>query len=646
MNSRTSVLRRMTICVAASALASALILIGSGWPAANAGTEGTPAWRQAIAALAVPGQGCFTASFPALQWRSTTCSRVHPKVPQQFAGTKPNQENARGGAQQVGGCSDNSCDYAAQTAAPMTEADGSFPGVTCAASPCESGRFGNVGAVTPTVYSLQLNTNYNLPATTSCSTAAIPADCTGWQQFVYDSYLKEIQVEPALVGYDKPCAAPFNASDGAGNCYDENENTAPVPLLTPQQLKSDSVKFSGQVGLVGGTLTDTVTLTVSGTAYAATAPDSLVNLSGNWKDAQFGLYGDRGGAKANFVAGTDLQVSLATHSGTTAAPQCVAFNSTGESNNLFLQPAPTLGTVPSPTIESDQNSTQPTSPAACATGNGWGEIHLNTFGCASCSTHLSYNFQATGDFQLAAAPVPGGPPFNVQARLVPFAANPNLSVSQDIAAQVGSSQVAVCNAQPLRLEVNSQAVQLASGAQIALPGGGSVSRQGNVYVIRDGDGDTVQAEQDSYLGVSYLDTWAGLGRWPTTVSGLLANAANTASGVESESGAVLTAPFQFSDFYPQYGDSWRVTPAQDLLSACGTQFTSGDPTQNYEAGNLPSSEYQTAHAACVSAGVQVPALLDACTLDVAVLGTPAVNIYQTLPTNIIWGMIAGGLSGG
>jgi hypothetical protein len=633
----------MTIFVAVAAFAIASILIGSGSPAANAKTGSTPAaWRQSIAALAVPGQGCFTASYPALQWRSTACSKVHPKVPQQFARIKPSHENARGRSQQVGGCTDNSCDYAAQTAAPMTEADGTFPSVTCAASPCESGQFGGVGTPSSNVYSLQLNTNYNLPATASCSTAAIPADCTGWQQFVYDSYLQEIQIEPALIGYNNPCTFPFNASDGAGNCYDENENTATVPLLTPQQLMSDSVKFSGQAGLVAGTLTDTVTLIVSGIAYAATAPDSLVNLSGNWKDAQFGLYGDRGGAEANFIAGTDMKVSLATHSGTTAAPQCIGFNSTGESNNLFLQPAPALGTGPAPSIESDQNSTAPTSPAACASGDGWGEIHLNTFGCASCSTHLSYNFQATGDYQLANAPGPGGPAFDVQARLVPFAANPNLSVSQEIAAQVGSSQVALCNAQPLQLEVNKNPVQLASGARIALPGGGSVTRQGNVYVIRDGAGDSVQAAQDSYLGVSYLDTWAGLGRWPTTVSGLLANAASVANGVQSASGTVLTAPFQFSSFYKQYGDGWRVTPAQDmLLSACGTSFTSGDPTVNYEASSLPSSEYKTAHAACVSAGVQVPALLDACTLDVAVLGSEAVSVYQGLPTNLIWGQITG-----
>ena len=119
---------------------------------------------------------------------------------------------------------------------------------------------------------------------------------------------------------------------------------------------SDSVKFVGQVGLVNGTETDTVKMIVSGTSSAATAADNLVNLAGNWTDAQFGLYGDRGGGEANFIAGTDMKVNLITHNGTTTAPQCVPFNSTGESNNLFLQPAPTLGTSPSPAMESDQNS--------------------------------------------------------------------------------------------------------------------------------------------------------------------------------------------------------------------------------------------------------------------------------------------------
>jgi hypothetical protein len=39
--------------------------------------------------------------------------------------------------------------------------------------------------------------------------------------------------------------------------------------------------------------------------------------------------------------------------------------------------------------------------------------------------------------------------------------------------------------------------------------------------------------------------------------------------------------------------------------------------------------------------VRAPALLDACILDVAALGKEAVNVYRTLPTNVIWGKITG-----
>ncbi len=94
MKPRISVLRRMTTSVAALVLVSALVGFGS--PVANAAVKSTAAWQEAIAALPVPGQGCFTASFPAIQWQSTACSSVHPKVPQQFAGPGPTKrERAR-----------------------------------------------------------------------------------------------------------------------------------------------------------------------------------------------------------------------------------------------------------------------------------------------------------------------------------------------------------------------------------------------------------------------------------------------------------------------------------------------------------------------------------------------------------------------
>ena len=568
MNPVTSVLRRRTARVAALVLVSVLVCFGP--QVANAATENTSAWEQAIAALAVPAQGCFTASYPAIRWEPTSCSGVHPKVPQRFGGPTAGQQKVGEAAQQVAGCVGGNCnntDYAAQTAAPMTVAVGSFPSVTCASSPCESGPFANAGTSLPTTYSLQLNTNSNLPATSSCSTASVPSLCTGWQQFVYDSHLDQIQVEPALLDYGPSCTGTFNTTDFAGNCYDENANAATVPQFTPQELMSDSVELLGQVGLVSGTETDTVKLIWTGGSKAATAPDSLVDLNGNWTDAQFGIYGDRGGGQADFVAGTDLKVNVVTHSGTTAAPQCVSFNTTGESNNLYLQPAPALTTGPSPAIESDQNSNQPTSPAGCVTAHGIGDTHLETF------NNLLYDFQAQGDFELVTTGSAAGPTitkalapsifktgaevFAVQERQVSGAPSwPNAAVNRAVAARVGTSDVAVCTS-PTRLEIDGSAVNLPNGHEQALPDSASVSLNDGVYLVRDGDGNYVQATVQPG-STPHVDVKVGLGKWPEPVQGLLANAGNSDNAIESRTGTVLTAPFAFNEMYGLYANSWLV----------------------------------------------------------------------------------------
>jgi len=379
---------------------------------------------------------------------------------------------------------------------------------------------------------------------------------------------------------------------------------------------------------------DTVVMTDGGTAVGNnTMPDNVLNLAGSWDGAEFNAFGDGGGTGADFSAGAALGVQLAVNLSAGAHPYCADTSYTAETNNLYLQPDPTVSSGPPPSMTFAETSS--TAVAACASGDGWGEIHLNTFG------NLAYNFQAAGDFELATAgpATPAGPPFSVQTRLVAFGPHPNLSVSRAVAAQVGPNQVAVCLAEPLRLEINRQPVQLASGTWLALPGGGTVSRQGNSYLIRDANGDSVQAAPDSYLGFSYLDVGVGLGRWPTTVRGLLANAGSDADAIESSDGTILTAPFQFGEFYQLYGNSWRVPAQQDLLSPCGTRVASGNPTENFEVNNLPPELEQRAHAICVRAGVKAPALLDACTLDVAVLGEEASAVYATLPANVIWGQI-------
>jgi hypothetical protein len=594
---------------------------------ASAPAKGIKQWQQAIAQLRMPGKGCFDAAYPAVQWQPARCvtppkTLFDPAPPPPPGGSPPPQN--------VGGAP-GATDYSAAVSGVLSSATGSFDSESSGVT--ETGPTGGNGAVAPNQYSLQLNAKPF--TTTACNGGG--SSCLGFEQFVYDSNSNDVYVQDWLNEYDAPCPSGWATEPLYGHTYcviNSPGGGSALTVAAPTAAQLASVTLTGNA-VSGGN--DSVVMTVGGTAVGHnTAPDSYLNLASEWNTVEFGVFGDGYGSQAAFSNGTDLKVRVTTHSGTTMAPSCVQESFTEETNNLNFAAKPAIATGPAPGILTEQNTGPGVTGDDCGNANGWGEIHLNTFGAAAGSTPLTYNFQASGDFELA-----DSPPFNVQTRLVPFSANPSLSVSRDVAAQVGRSQVAVCDADPLRLVVNRQAVQLANGQWRGLPGGGSVSRQGNAYLIRDGSGDTVQAAPDSYLGVPYLDVSVGLGRWPTPVSGLLANAGNNASAVESRSGTVLAAPFQFGEFYKLYGNSWRVTPEQDLLAACGTKFTSGTPAQNYEASNLPPKVYETAHAICVRAGVQVPAMLDACTLDVAVLGDGAAAVYRTLPTHVIWGKIVG-----
>jgi len=58
------------------------------------------------------------------------------------------------------------------------------------------------------------------------------------------------------------------------------------------------------------------------------------------------------------------------------------------------------------------------------------------------------------------------------------------------------------------------------------------------------------------------------------------------------------------------------------------------------ADNLDPKVAEAAKVTCERAGVKAPALLDACTVDVAVLGTKAATqIYLHLSPNLTWGKI-------
>ncbi len=349
--------------------------------------------------------------------------------------------------------------------------------------------------------------------------------------------------------------------------------------------------------------------------------------------------GDCCGSQANFSAGSSIQVRTTVHNGTTLAPTCVLEGFTGETNNLHLSTTAAIGSSPAPAIVSDQTYAPGT--GSCSTAHGIGDIHIATY------RNLLYDFQASGDFELATT----GPHFIVENRPISGAPSwPNADVNQAVATHIGSTDVAVCagpagtTRASARLFVNHHPVALGVGGQRNLSDGGDVTlgldQFGNeVYEIRGADGDSVRA-QVTPGAPNHLDVSVGLGRWPETVHGLLANAGTDPSALASRTGTVYHAPFSFNTFYGKYGASWRVPIKDSLLADCGLKVVTGTATNLMYASNLDPKIARAAQDVCVQAGVKVPALLDACTVDVAVLGNKdATEIYRDLPTNVVLGEI-------
>jgi hypothetical protein len=594
-------------------IAGVLTILGSA--TAAAGSTPRPltraSWGHAIKQLALPGRGCFTASYPAVSWRKTTCVTA-PNIPYRpFQPSPAVRPIRRVTAPEIVG---NGVDYSAQVSgAPMTSATGSFDSGTVVTS---------VGS-----FSLQLNSSFF--ASPTCSGALIPADCLGWQQFIYSSSFDEVFMQYWLIYYDTTC--PTGWHPYGSDCWENSTATT----LTGGPLTASNLASATLTGTAASGGNDTVSLVDGSLAAGVSNTDSVVDLSAYWTTAEFAAVGDGGGSEAMFGSGSTLTVRTAVDNGSTAAPTCVLEGFTAETNNLNLAPTPTFTAGTNPAIESLQNSAGGT--PSCATAHSDGDTHEMTF------QNLFYDFQAQGDHELTSA----SSGFLVENRQVSGAPSwPNAAVNQAIAAQVGSSDVAVCATTSSPLYVNGQATALSPGSQLSLPGGASVSLDptGTTYLIEDASGDSVSAAVSTTTSPKYINATVGLGTWPESVQGLLANASGSTNptAIETSTGTVLTAPYNFSEFYGVYGKSWQVgaTGQQDLLTPCGPAPIASDPNDIFDGGDLPPAIDQQAQTDCEDDGVTAATLLAACTIDEAVLGTSAPVVYETLPTGDTDGQIS------
>ena len=141
------------------------------------------------------------------------------------------------------------------------------------------------------------------------------------------------------------------------------------------------------------------------------------------------------------------------------------------------------------------------------------------------------------------------------------------------------------------------------------------------------------------LNSTWINVSVGFGRSPANVRGLLANAGGNVNQIATRDGTVLTNPFSFEDLYHPYANSWRVASNESLLSVCGDRNVErGIPRRPFYANDLDPRTYERTRAVCTAAGVKAGPLLDACTLDVAVIGDDkAAQVFVNAPEPVAVG---------
>lgn len=306
-----------------------------------------------------------------------------------------------------------------------------------------------------------------------------------------------------------------------------------------------------------------------------------------------------------------------------------AINWMRQDANGRVLPASSSYCTNTPPLLTDTNNP----PAGCTctgiSGSSSGEPHLTTL------DGLYYDFQAAGDFLL----VESGPSFIVQVRQRWTPNQPNVAFNKAVAMRMGKTRVAVF-LDPTRLVVNGSQVVLADGKTRSLQDNVEVSRNGNVYVIKRSSGETVRvtAVDNAWvniLGGNFMDVSVSLNYTAYGgMRGLLGNGnGDVHDDIATRDGKVLAQPVSFEEFYHHYGASMSIKPDESLFGeknrpgmVAGVMVKNvfEAPKKPYTVKNLAPREYKSARAACIKVGVKAEPLLDACTLDVAVLRSPRV----------------------
>lgn len=556
-------------------------------------------WSRSM--LQQPSQrpGCYRSDYPSTTWKQVRCTSG-PSYPM------PPRRGAR--ALTVG----NGSDVSAQIASGfVSQAIGTFDSVSNVTS--ESSPIGNSGSPVANAYTLQLNTDHF--TSSACAGSPNPG-CLGWEQFVFENFGSGARafIQYWLLRFNTTCPSGWNQFSFNGSsdiyCFRNNSSGAvSIPVQPIGNLANLSVTATVTAS------SDSVAVSTGSSVFTVNG-DNSVNAAASWKIAEFNVFGDggnsSGGGGATFNSGAVIVPRTRVFGNTNAAPMCVAQGFTGETNNLSFGPSAPLASPPGPALIFSESSAG--GAAFCGAATSVGDTHLATLG------GLLYDFQASGDFVLADIEESE---FQVQTRQVSGAPTwPNAAVNQAVAARMGKTEVALCLARDTHqpsLFVDGQSTALQGGATLSLPEGVDIIRTGDTYVIIAPGGDSVRAT----VHPTWLDVSVGMGHWPANVRGLIASPKEDANLLEARDGSVLQMPFAFDELYKRFGDSWRVSPSESLLAVCGKDTEQRNPSRPLLSKDLDPQLRERAQAVCTNAGIKDELLLQACILDVAVIGDKA-----------------------
>jgi hypothetical protein len=621
------ILRNLTLFAAVSLLIGLSLLCIPPETTTTAGTKASktaqPAklrhdWHMSMVKVPLPKKkGTFEATYPKKVWKEvkyTIVPRPHPMLPRHI-GPRP----------LTVGNGNNLCAQA--PTGLISSATGSFDSVTGVTS--ESGQVNGTGPAVANAYSLQLNTN-RFPSTVAGS----PAGCQGWEQFVFQndggtSTNNLVYIQYWLIGYGTTSPGLGWTQDPRGlpNWYRNSTNISVVPNQPISNLAH--LRLSGMVSATG----DSYFFSTGTTMYSASG-DNVVNAAAGWNVADFCVVGDGNSGQANFNSGAKIVTRTQIVYGGTGPPNCLVAGFTAETNNLMFDTTAPPKSPPGPAVIVEESSAGQVT-ANCVDATSVGDTHLTTF------KGLLYDFQASGDFVLAHA----DPEFVVQTRQVSGAPNwPHASVNSAVATQMGKTKIAISVGKQ-RLVINGKTTNLADGKSISTADGVDVTRRGNVYFIVGKNGDSVRATINQGPKMSWIDVLVGLGHCcsKAKTKGLLANANDNVHQLAARNGTVLKNPFPFKDLYYRYGDSWRVSPKESLLSVFGHEkVETANPKKPFYAHHLDAKVHKRAHAVSKAAGVKHDAHHDAATLDVAVLGhEKAARVFVGMHPPVAVGKIVG-----